>query len=94
MAKTPSDPATQSPDAGGDTPLRAFDETLSELERLVDSMERGNLSLEQSLAAFEQGVRLSREAQTALTQAEQKVELLLDEAGTTVPFPERSDDQP
>lgn len=93
MTKTQSDPAVQ-PASTDTTPLRAFDETLSELERLVDSMERGNLSLEQSLAAFEQGVRLSREAQAALTQAEQKVQLLLDEAGTTAPFPDRGDDQP
>lgn len=70
---------------------KAFDATLAELERLVDSMERGDLSLEQSLAAFEQGIRLSREAQAALTEAEQKVQLLLDEAGTIASFPAGAD---
>lgn len=80
MSKVQSSPAPMS-----------FDTTLAELERLVDSMERGDLSLEQSLAAFEQGVRLSREAQAALTQAEQKVQLLLDEAGNTAPFPAHPD---
>lgn len=63
-----------------------FDRTLAELEQLVGAMERGDLSLEESLTAFEKGVRLTREAQAALTQAEQKVQILLNEAGETAPF--------
>ena len=54
-----------------------FEEALGSLEALVESMEQGDLSLEESLKAFEQGIRLTRECQQALEQAEQKVELLV-----------------
>lgn len=54
-----------------------FEEALGNLETLVESMEQGDLSLEESLKAFEQGIRLTRECQQALEQAEQKVELLV-----------------
>ncbi|RRJ83608.1 exodeoxyribonuclease VII small subunit [Aestuariirhabdus litorea] len=56
----------------------AFEQSLAELEALVEKMESGELSLEQSLQAFEQGVTLTRECQQALTQAQQKVELLVE----------------
>ena len=46
-------------------------------------MEEGELSLEDSLAAFERGIKLTRECQAALKDAEQKVQVLLDESGTT-----------
>ena len=48
-------------------------------------MEGGDLSLEDSLTCFEQGIRLTRECQTALTQAEQKVQILLTRDGTSEP---------
>lgn len=54
-----------------------FEEALGNLEALVEAMEQGDLSLEESLKAFEQGIRLTRECQQALEQAEQKVELLV-----------------
>jgi exodeoxyribonuclease VII small subunit len=54
-----------------------FEEALASLETLVEAMEDGNLSLEESLKAFEQGIRLTRECQQALDQAEQKVQLLV-----------------
>lgn len=63
-----------------------FETSLSELETLVQAMEGGEMSLEESLAAFERGIRLTRECQTALDAAEQKVELLLNERGDTQPF--------
>ncbi|HWK54743.1 MAG TPA: exodeoxyribonuclease VII small subunit [Hyphomicrobiales bacterium] len=56
-----------------------FETALAELESLVDSMEEGELSLEDSLEAFEKGVRLTRECQQALVAAEQKVQLLMRE---------------
>jgi exodeoxyribonuclease VII small subunit len=46
-------------------------------------MEDGELSLEDSLEAFEKGIKLTRECQSALRQAEQKVQVLMDESGTT-----------
>ena len=54
----------------------AFEEALSELESLVEKMENGDLSLEESLASFERGVALTRTCQEALKNAEQKVEIL------------------
>ena len=54
-----------------------FEKSLNELETLVRDLEQGELSLEQSLTAFERGVRLTRECQQALTSAEQRVEQLV-----------------
>ena len=58
-----------------------FEQALNQLENLVEAMESGDLSLEDSLKAFEQGIKLSRECQTALSTAEQKVQLLMEENG-------------
>ena len=55
-----------------------FEQSLTELQTLVERLESGELSLEDSLAAFEQGIRLTRDCQSALGQAEQKVQLLLE----------------
>lgn len=63
-----------------------FEEALQELERLVSSMEEGELSLEDSMKAFEKGIKLTRECQTALQKAEQKVQILLNESGKTQAF--------
>jgi exodeoxyribonuclease VII small subunit len=58
------------------TETASFEEALSELEALVERMESGDLPLEESLAAFEQGISLTRHCQEALQVAEQKVEIL------------------
>jgi exodeoxyribonuclease VII small subunit len=58
-----------------------FEHSLADLQALVERLENGELSLEDSLSAFEQGIRLTRECQGALTQAEQKVQLLLERDG-------------
>ena len=55
-----------------------FEHSLAELQTLVERMESGELSLEDSLTAFEQGIGLTRECQAALAQAEQKVQILLE----------------
>ena len=49
-----------------------FEASLKELETLVESMEQGDLSLEESLGHFERGVQLSRACQQALKTAEQR----------------------
>ena len=54
----------------------SFEPALSELEALIERMESGELSLEESLASFEQGIALTRRCQQALEQAEQKVKIL------------------
>lgn len=57
-----------------------FEASLAELETLVKQMEQGDLTLEDSLAAFERGIALTRGCQTALAQAEQKVNVLMQDA--------------
>jgi len=58
------------------TKTSSFEEALSELEALVESMEQGELPLEESLKSFERGIALTRTCQQALKAAEQKVEIL------------------
>ncbi len=64
--------------AKGEQPFD-FEKNLTELEQLVEAMEDGELPLEESLKKFEQGIQLIRSCQTALTEAEQKVEILTKE---------------
>lgn len=65
-------------------PAPAFEDALTELEQLVNRLERGDISLEESLQAFERGVNLTRTCQKALQDAEQKVQILLEKNGTQV----------
>lgn len=58
-----------------------FEKALAELEGLVEKMEQGNLSLEVSLKLFERGVELTRSCQKALTEAEQRVQQLVQNSG-------------
>lgn len=57
-----------------------FEKSLAELEQLVEQMEQGDLSLEESLKQFERGIALTRACQQALQAAEQKVQILLNES--------------
>ena len=54
----------------------SFEQNIAELEAIVQRLEHGELSLDQALAQFEQGVSLSRQSQQQLQHAEQKVQLL------------------
>ena len=54
----------------------SFEESLDELEALVERMESGQLDLEESLGAFERGIALTRTCQEALAAAEERVEIL------------------
>jgi len=62
------------------TNKKSFDleKSIGELEKIVEELEAGELSLDKSLKQFEKGVRLSRECQAALKDAEQKVQILVD----------------
>ena len=75
------------------SPVAHFEQSLEELEQLVQKMETGELSLEQSLAAYERGVGLYRQCQQALEQAELRVRLLTDPAQPekAEPFEQASD---
>jgi exodeoxyribonuclease VII small subunit len=61
----------------------AFEDILARLNVVVERLEAGDLPLEDSLALFEEGVRLSRQGATRLDDAERRVERLLSEDGTT-----------
>ena len=72
-----------------------FETSLQQLEQLVQQMEQGNLSLEESMQAFEKGVALTRECQNALDKAEQKVQVLMQDSNGKLqekPFPSASTD--
>ncbi|QFI53735.1 exodeoxyribonuclease VII small subunit [Aeromonas simiae] len=58
----------------------SFDATLAELEAIVHQLEQGSLPLEEALKQFEQGIHLVRAGQQKLEQAEQKIQILMDEA--------------
>ncbi len=71
-----------------------FEAALRELEQIVEQLEVGDLPLEQSLELFEQGVRLSRDCQKRLDEAERRVEILLkDEGGGYTPSPFEETDE-
>lgn len=53
-----------------------FEESIAELELIVHQLEKGELTLEESLKQFEKGTHLAQKCQTILSQAEQKIELL------------------
>jgi exodeoxyribonuclease VII small subunit len=67
--------------------LGGLEKSLEELEALVLRLESGDLPLEQALKEFEHGVKLTRQCQAALTEAEQKVEILLKKTATAEPSP-------
>ena len=84
--KTPTDTPETAADAA--SPVADFEQSLDALERLVEKMEQGQMSLEDSLAAYERGVGLYRRCQQALEQAELRVRLLSDpeQPETAEPF--------
>jgi len=76
--------------------VAGFETALQQLEHLVEQMERGEMTLEESLAAYERGVGLYRNCQQALEQAELRVRLLDDpeQPERAVPFPALSENVP
>jgi exodeoxyribonuclease VII small subunit len=73
------------PPPSGGSEGETFDGILRQLQTLVEKLEGPDLSLEESLLAFERGIELSRRGQTILDSAERKVEILLKD-GQTEPF--------
>jgi len=57
--------------------LGKLEESLESLESLVERLESGELPLEEALKEFEQGIKLTKQCQNALKEAEQRVEILL-----------------
>ena len=69
----------------------SFESSLKELETLVERMEAGEISLEDSLKDFERGIELTRACQKALKEAEQKVQILMEKNGQSELAPFESD---
>ncbi len=71
-----------------------FEKNLGMLETIVHQLEDGQLSLEDSLSAFERGVALTRECQAALNEAQQRVQLLMQKNGDSelVDFAPKTDE--
>ena len=77
--KKPSAPREHPAPAEGDAP--SFEHALERLETIVEELEGGALSLEESLARYEEGMRLSRRLTQTLDQAEKRIERLVEEEG-------------
>lgn len=71
-------------------PKLSFEQALQRLEQVVRELESGDLSLENALSLFQEGVTLSRQCSGRLDQAETRIEKLLEHGGqiTTVPVDE------
>lgn len=80
---TPCSVAARAGNLGPMTEKKTIDleKSLTELEKLVEELESGDLPLDKAMKRFEQGIRLTRSCQAALRDAEQKVEILLRSAG-------------
>lgn len=76
-----------------DTDTLSFEKALEELERLVERMEEGELTLEESLRTYERGIYLSRACQRALDQAEQRIQVLTEQDGQAATTPLQRDDE-
>ncbi len=74
--------------------LKEFEKSLQQLEKIVGRMESGELGLEESLAQFEQGIKLARACQDTLANAELKVEQLIEQNGLqqSVPLEDLDED--
>ena len=88
---------TKQPEKSNEATPVDFEKSLSELETLVQKLEQGDVPLEEALKTFERGVALTRQCQTALRTAQQKVEVLLAQSGrngeeTVAPFEDDADD--
>lgn len=76
-----------------DTPEPGFEHILARLREVVTRLESGELSLEQSLAVYEEGVQLARKGQHLLVSAEKRVEILVSAAGSVEAVPFESGEQ-
>ncbi len=68
-----------------------FEQKLNQLESLVNDMEKGSLTLEDSLKAFEEGIKITRECQQALKEAELRVDMLTRDSGSPTEFAPEKD---
>ena len=90
MPRVKPNPQKKDPKANEKAP--DFEQSLVELEALVAKLEQGDVPLEDALKTFERGVALTRQCQTALRTAQQKVEVLLARSGEETIEPFDTDD--
>ena len=64
-----------------------FEESLKQLEKIVEDLESGDMSLEESLKSFEKGIKLTRQCQEELSKAELKIQRLIEENGESKTVP-------
>jgi len=74
--------------------LKDFEKSLQQLEKIVSNMESGELGLEESLEQFEKGIKLARNCQDTLANAELRVDQLIEKNGLqqTIPFEDLDED--
>ncbi len=74
--------------------LKDFEKSLQQLEKIVSNMESGELGLEESLTQFEKGIKLAKNCQDTLANAELRVEQLIEKNGLqqTIPFEDLDED--
>jgi len=82
---TPTSPAESAPATAPKAAQGNYEEIVARLSQVVERLEGGGLTLEDSISAFEEGIRLARQGSQKLEEAEKKVELLL-ENDRTQPF--------
>jgi len=90
----PKSPAKASGSTADSSPVAEFEQSLAELEALVAKMEGGEQNLDESLRAFERGIALYRQCQSALEQADARVKLLLDPEHPESAQPFAPDEEP
>ena len=91
MAGRKTQDQTPTEDANAAVP---FEEAIERLEQVVEQLEGGELDLEASLAAFEEGVGLSRRCAEQLDAAERRIEVLIEEGGETLARPFQDEGEP
>ena len=69
-----------------------FEEQLAQLQQIVNHLEQGNVPLEEALQQFQEGIKLSRELQTKLTNAEKTLGHLIDDNGDEKVYEKQNDD--
>lgn len=73
---------------GGETGLteKNFEQAMADLEKIIRMLEEGNISLDEALQKFEEGISLARQCSEKLTQAEKKIDLLITNADGSILF--------
>lgn len=79
--------STKKADPNPSSKLPDFEKQLAALEEIVAEMEKGEMTLEESLQAYERGIKLTRECQAALDSAQQRIDVLTEKSGTLIEEP-------